>query len=768
TGVFLADDPNTPEDESLIEDTNADPVDDSNPLNPLVIRTNPTVVDDPTTPFFNEAGTSYLEYTGGDHVVLGGTDQNDILIGSIGDDTLYGDGGHDRLEGGDGVDMILGGDGDDIITDMSLEDNLQGGDGNDAINAGNSIDLILGGFGNDFIVTGEDGDESFGGPGNDFILGDPADEMVFGNEGDDWIEGGMADGSAGENFDTRGLDIVPGNDVFIDSIFPDRMNGEGGDDIMVGSMGGQVDRFIGGSGFDWASFQGDQFAADVDLNLRAFDETPVPLSIASALSRFESAEGLSGSGKSDILRGDNEDATTIPFSGAQGSTLTNFALIGGLSDLFIGLLGAVPASFAAGNIILGGSGSDIIEGRGGDDLIDGDHSLNVAIAVHNTVDTNGDSVADRDANGNLILGGEAFRVASMTELVDRVFSGEINPGQLQIVREIVDGTGFNFDTAHFSGALIDAGADGILGNADDVQQFTFAVNGVATTLAALIANGIDDGDVLTVTNLVDADGDGVAETPGPEGTDTLRHIERLQFAGDTIVLREGLNAEPVGQLTILGNDPPNEGDALTVSIAGVTDGDNVSPDNPTGAIAGTVSYVWQFEPRPGTGVFEDIVIATGLGDLRATGTTLTVPGDVAGSAIRVKAVYEDEHGVLETMFSAPTAPVQGVNAAPTGLPTISDTTPTEGLALTAILTTIIDPNGTDDAVAGGLFTFRWGQSADGITWVDATNPDAPLGPDDGTGQLFTPGQNQVGLLLRVVVTFVDDGGATETVTSAPT
>ena len=32
--------------------------------------------------------------------------------------------------------------------------------------------------------------------------------MVFGNEGDDWIEGGMADGSAGDNFDVRGLDTI--------------------------------------------------------------------------------------------------------------------------------------------------------------------------------------------------------------------------------------------------------------------------------------------------------------------------------------------------------------------------------------------------------------------------------------------------------------------------------------------------------------------------------------------------------------------------------
>jgi Ca2+-binding RTX toxin-like protein len=714
-----------------VEDTNADPVnsaEDANPLELLVIRDNPATAG---------ADANYLEYTGTDHVVLGGTAGNDILLASIGDDTLWGDAGNDRLDGGYGVDFLFGGAGDDIITDPGGEDNLQGGDGNDAINGGNGIDLIIAGFGNDFVVTGEDGDETFAGPGNDFILGDAADEMVFGNEGDDWIEGGMADGSAGENFDARGLDAIVGNDVFIDSMFPDRMNGEGGDDIMVGSMGGQVDRFLGGSGFDWASFQGDEFAADVDLSLRAFDETPVPFSIASALQRFESTEGLSGSGRSDVLRGDDEDITTIPFSGTQGSTLTNFALIDGLQELVDGLLGPGQTSFAAGNIILGGGGSDIVEGRGGDDLIDGDHWLSVEIAVHQNIDGTGP---------------ELFRVKSMTELVDRVFSGEINPGQLVIAREILpDEDTLDFDTAQFSDlrANYEIRVDGALVTGNDIE--------------------ILDGQVVTVSHIIDDDGDGVPETPGIDGSDTLRHIERLTFADSSIVLREGLNAEPVGLLTILADGQPVgtpvEGQTLTVSIAGVNDADNVSTG---GAIPPPVSYVWQVETRPGTGIFEDIIIATGLGDVRAAGTTFTVTNDVAGLVIRVKALYEDEHGVLETVLSAPTAPVQNVNAAPTGVPTISDTTPTENQALTAIVATIIDPDGTDTAATGGLFTFRWEQSADGITWVDAANPDGPLGPDDGTGQLFFPGAAQIGLMLRVRVTFTDDGGTVETVVSPPT
>ena len=64
----------------------------------------------------------------------------------------------------------------------------------------------------------------------------------------------------------------------------------------------------------------------------------------------------------------------------------------------------------------------------------------------------------------------------------------------------------------------------------------------------------------------------------------------------------------------------------------MTDADNVSASNPTGAITGTVSYVWQFEPNPGSGVFEDIIAAP-VGDLAfqsANGTSFRVTPDLAG------------------------------------------------------------------------------------------------------------------------------------------
>ena len=141
--------------------------------------------------------------------------------------------------------------------------------------------------------------------------------------------------------------------------------------------------------------------------------------------------------------------------------------------------GSPVASFGAGNIILGGSGSDIIEGRGGDDLIDGDARLNVQIAG---VDINGTAVS----------------ADSMKDLQERVFAGEIRPGDLHIVREILTSPTVDFDTAVFSGPLAD-------------YEVTPNANGT-----------------ITVSHLPGG-------APGPDGTDTLRNIERLQFSDQALV-----------------------------------------------------------------------------------------------------------------------------------------------------------------------------------------------------------------------------------------
>ena len=734
--------------------------------------------------------TNYIRYAGDQHIVLGGTNGDDILVSSEGDDTVWGDGGNDRIEGGDGNDQLRGGAGDDIISDMGGDDNIQGGDGNDVLHGGNGVNLIIGGFGNDFIVTGEDASEAIGGQGNDFILGSKANEQDMGNEGDDWIEKGTSDGAPGDNFDPLGNDPIIGNDVFIGGNENDKFNGEGGDDIMVGSLG-FGDRYIGGSGYDWATFKGLAQGVTADFSDRFFDVPPVPGSGASALVRFDIMEGLSGSAHGDFLRGDSETSATLPTNGANGSVLTNISLINGLS----GLLAAGATFYDGGNIILGGSGSDLIEGRGGDDILDGDKWLNVRISVRANSDGTGPEIASYD---------------SMEPMVPLMLNGTYNPGQLVIVREILSGTD-SYDTAVFSG--------------------------VATDYSVVV-----DGNSVIVTDLVD----------GRDGVDRLTGIERLQFSDSAQASGVGtaVNAGPTGHLAILDavtglrNDTSVSGQLLRVSNVAVHDADNVSATNASGAINGPVAYYWQVETLPGSGVYEDITFVAAGEVSRATGATYRVTDDVAGLNIRVRAVYQDAKGTLEIVDSsansAPTAgptvtgllvqnqtltantativdadglsnpqftfqwqsnrglgwvniagaisstfvltqeqvgqnmrvvvsyvddigvqesiasdildPVANVNDAPTGAVLISDTTPALGQTLTALTGSIADLDGL------GAFSFQWQQGTGGIF----TNI---IGATSAT---FTPGLDQGGQQLQVIVRYTDAFGAQESLTSAAT
>ena len=131
--------------------------------------------------------------------------------------------------------------------------------------------------------------------------------------------------------------------------------------------------------------------ADLSIPI-VFDEAPT-LPQNAALDEFESVQGLSGTRFNDVLTGSNEDATTmLPLAqggstGYLGSALDaqGIALINGLQAV----LGAGVTSFAAGDIILGGDGSDLIQGNAGDDIIDGDKWLNVRISIGVGVGANG-------------------------------------------------------------------------------------------------------------------------------------------------------------------------------------------------------------------------------------------------------------------------------------------------------------------------------------------------------------------------------------------
>ena len=501
-------------------------------------------------PILNDPGTAYNEtsllvrdntlggptirYNGQGHVVMGGTSGNDRMRSDAGSDTLWGDDGDDRLEGGVDNDFLFGGSGNDIITDASGDDTIKGGDGHDVINAGPGLNIIFGGSGQDFIVTGNDASELFAGDGNDFIFGNIANGAVMGNEGDDWIENGGAGDQVGDNNDPFGRDPIRGNDVFIGGGNADGFVGEGGDDVMNGMLG--ANRSDGGSGFDWASSDGKNTAANIDLALAILPGPFVPTE-----DRFNFVEAASGWNFNDTILGDDLTATELTFvdpisgqnnaldsvnnpTGGGHSAADRIAQINGLSTI----LGGATA-FNSGNILLGGGGSDLIQGRAGDDIIDGDAWLNVRISVRDKLNPNTEITSFENMT---------------TTLRSAMQKGTYSPDQLKIVREIkYTAAPTDIDTAVYQDLF-----------SSYILTFSNSSPGTIFIDHAIIPNG----------------GGGAQD----DGSDTLRNIERIQFLDKTAYIGTSVDDNLVGTANddvlygLVGNDTLNGLGGVDILVGG--------------------------------------------------------------------------------------------------------------------------------------------------------------------------------------------------------
>ena len=135
-----------------------------------------------------------------------------------------------------------------------------------------------------------------------------------------------------------------------------------------------------------------------------------------------------------------------------------------------------------------------------------------------------------------------------------------------------------------------------------------------------------------------------------------------------------------------------------------------------------------------------------------TGYTLTT-AELA-HRLKVKVSFTDDDGYSETLTSAATNPVnRPPNGIATGQPAVSGTVAV-GETLTAVTSGISDVNG----MTNPGFSYQWLHSVDGMDTdiSGATNSTFVLSDDD------------VGNALKVKVSFTDDAGYSETVTSAAT
>ena len=216
--------------------------------------------------------------------------------------------------------------------------------------------------------------------------------------------------------------------------------------------------------------------------------------------------------------------------------------------------------------------------------------------------------------------------------------------------------------------------------------------------------------------------------PGDMGSGPYRF--NVQFVGDG---HTGANRLATGSLVVTGT--AQVGQTLTVDASGICDTD--------GATRARFAYQW--------------IRTDGASDTNISGATrasYTLVAADEGKTIKVRVSFTDDRGNAEALTSAATAAVPGPaqntpgNRAAEGAPTISGTARV-GETLSVSTAGISDADGLERA----RFAYRW--------LLDGSELGA-------TRQTYTVVEGAVGHTLSVRVTFTDDAGYEESLTSAPT
>ena len=215
-------------------------------------------------------------------------------------------------------------------------------------------------------------------------------------------------------------------------------------------------------------------------------------------------------------------------------------------------------------------------------------------------------------------------------------------------------------------------------------------------------------------------------------TDDAGYGETLTSAA-TAAVDAAPNSPATRAPTITGT--AQVGQTLTADISAIADADGLA----------NVSYSYQWVANDGT-ADTDI---TG-----ATASTYTLAADDEGKTIKVRVSFTDDAGYGETLTSAATAAVDAApNSPATRAPTITGTAQV-GQTLTADISAIADADGLDTA----SYSYQWIAN-------DGTSDTDIAGATDSTYTLVAADE---GKTIKVRVSFTDDAGYGETLTSAAT
>ena len=236
-------------------------------------------------------------------------------------------------------------------------------------------------------------------------------------------------------------------------------------------------------------------------------------------------------------------------------------------------------------------------------------------------------------------------------------------------------------------------------------------------------------------------------------TDDRGHSETLTSAATTAVIAADFYTEATGLPAISGT--PQVGETLTADSSAIDDVDGLT----------NVSYRYQWlgnqsvlDANTGTYYYINVDIPG------ETGSTYTLAPADKGRTFAVKVSFNDDDGYAESLTSRNTVVVAAKpNSEPTGLPAI-DGTPQVGQTLTADTSEIDDADGLTNV----SYEHRWTANQTVVDENTGTSfPVISLLSGD-TSSTYTLVPADAGYTFQVRVTFTDDEGNNESLTSVAT
>ena len=204
--------------------------------------------------------------------------------------------------------------------------------------------------------------------------------------------------------------------------------------------------------------------------------------------------------------------------------------------------------------------------------------------------------------------------------------------------------------------------------------------------------------------------------------------EGRKLSGGPLLVVTGPNSPATGVPTISGT--AQVGETLTAGVTGISDSDGLN--------SATFAYQW---------LADDVEIDG------ATANSYTLTDTEAGKVIKVRVSFTDDAGNDEELTSAATGAVAAAapppNTPATGAPSITGTAQV-GETLTAGVTGISDSDDLNNAT----FAYQW--LADDVEI------------DGATANSYTLTDTEAGKVIKVRVSFTDDAGNDEELTSAAT